>query len=191
MDAELGILLRVAWMAGSEVTDVTALVSLELNPAFDPAQFTPPSGSLIGESLGETLGAGGPVWWAAKTAAGLAAGGTGVWIRYSPFGHGLPAAATTEDAEAEILQDDPAPVLSQAGLPSGPLVSAEVLHLLQESRTGEFSATLHHGTTSVSCCHRCRQWHAGRLRRARPSRRRDNPAAVCLSPGLRPPHRRA
>ena len=90
MDAELGILLRIARMAGRDAPDVTELTSLEVNPDVDPVQFAPPPGSLISESLGEMLGAGGPLWWAGKAAAGLAAGGLGAWIRYSPFGHGQP-----------------------------------------------------------------------------------------------------
>jgi len=36
-----------------------------------------------GEKLREFFGQ--PGWQAAKTAAGLAAGGPGAWVRYSPF----------------------------------------------------------------------------------------------------------
>jgi len=143
VDAELGILLRIAWLADGEMPDVTELVSLELDPVIDPAQFAPPPGSLLGESLGESLGGGGPAWWAVKTAAGLAAGGLGAWIRYSPFSHGQPAGADAEDAEAAMPHDDPAPELSPDGLPSGPQLSDEVLHLLHDGGPGEFAATLH------------------------------------------------
>jgi hypothetical protein len=144
VDAELGILLRLASMAENQAPEVTELVSLELDPVIDPAQFTPPPGSLIGERWGEVLGAGGPVWWAWKTAAGIAAGGLGAWIRYSPFSQRRPAAEGSEDTEAAIPQDDPAPELSPEGLPSGPQVGDEVLHLLHRSGTGEYTATLHH-----------------------------------------------
>ena len=89
VDAELGILLRIARIAGRDAPDVTELTSLEVNPDVDPAQFAPPPGSLISESLGEMLGAV-VRWWAGKAAAGLAAGGLGAWIRYSPFGPGHP-----------------------------------------------------------------------------------------------------
>jgi hypothetical protein len=143
VDAELGILLRIAWMADGEKPDVTELVSLELDPVIDPARFASPPGSLIGESLGESLSAGGPAWWAVKTAAGLAAGSLGAWIRYSPFSHGQPAGADADDPEAAMPHDDPAPELSRDGLPSGPQLSDEVLHLLHDSGTGEFAATLH------------------------------------------------
>jgi hypothetical protein len=142
VDAELGILLRVAWLADGEPPDVTELVSLEFDPVIDPAQFTPPPGSLIGESPGEAFGAGGPVWWAIKTAAGLAAGGLGAWIRYSPAGRSQPAAGAG-DAEAAMPSGDPAPELSPDGLPAGPPVGDEVLQLLYESGIGEFAATLH------------------------------------------------
>jgi hypothetical protein len=37
VDAELGILLRVAWLDGGEPADVTELTSLEINPATDAA----------------------------------------------------------------------------------------------------------------------------------------------------------
>jgi hypothetical protein len=143
VDAELGILLRIAWLADGEMTDVTEMVSLDLDPVTAPAQFTPPPGSLIGESLGEGLSAGGPVWWAVKTAAGLAAGSLGAWIKYSPFRHGSPTGADADDADAAMPHDDPPPELSPDGLPSGPPISDEVLHLLHDSSTGQFAATLH------------------------------------------------
>jgi hypothetical protein len=143
VDAELGILLRIAWLADGEIPDVTELVSLELDPVVDPARFAPPPGSRIGESFGESLGDGGPAWWAVKTAAGLAAGSLGAWIRYSPFTHGPPAGADAEDAEAAMPHDDPPPELSPDGLPAGPQLSDELLHLLHDSDPGEFAATLH------------------------------------------------
>jgi hypothetical protein len=46
VDAELGILLSLAWLADGQAADVTALVSLELDPVTDPALFSPPAGSL-------------------------------------------------------------------------------------------------------------------------------------------------
>jgi hypothetical protein len=155
VDAELGILLRLAWLIDDEpaVTEaaddddddeptVTEFVRLDLHPVIDPAQFAPPPGSQIGRSLGESLSGGGAAGWAWRTAGGLAAGGLGALIKYSPHRHGQPAAGRA-DAEAAIPAADPAPELSPDGLPSGPPVSAEVLHLLQESGTGEFAATLH------------------------------------------------
>jgi len=142
VDAELGILLRVAWMPDAAAA-ATELVSLDLSPVADPAQFVAPPGSLIGESLGESLGAAGPGWWVAKTAAGIAAGGLGALIRYSPSGRGQPAGGLAEDAEGEMPHDDLAPELSEHGLPAGPQVTDEVLRFLHDSGTGELAATLH------------------------------------------------
>jgi hypothetical protein len=143
VDAELGILLRVECMPDGEAAEVTEVVSLELSPVADPAQFLPPPGSLLGESLGESLRAAGPAWRAAKTAAGLAAGSLGAWIKYSPSSRGQPAQGQADGAEAEVPHDDPAPDLSSAGLPAGPQVSDQILRLLHDSGTSEFAATLH------------------------------------------------
>jgi hypothetical protein len=52
VDAELGILLRVAQAAGGAEPEVTELVSADFDPVIDPARFR-------------------PVWWAAS------AGGSG------------------------------------------------------------------------------------------------------------------
>jgi hypothetical protein len=156
VDAELGILLRLAWLIDDEppVTEaaddddddyeptVTEFVSLDLHPAIDPAQFTPPPDSQIGKGLGESLSGGGAAGWALRTAGGLAAGGLGALIKYTPH-RDTPYAAGREDAEGTFPPADPAPELSPDGQPSGPPVSAEVLHLLQESGTGEFAAMLH------------------------------------------------
>jgi hypothetical protein len=46
VDAELGILLRIAWLADGEMPDVTELVSLELDPVIDPARFAAPPACL-------------------------------------------------------------------------------------------------------------------------------------------------
>ena len=148
VDAELGIVLRLTWTTsagppGSDPSgpaEVLELVSLELSPVIDPAQFAPPPGSLIAESLRESLGGGGLAWQAVKTAGGLAAGGLGAWIRYSPFGHRRPG---TSDMTAGIPADGPAPELSADGRPSGPPVSADVLHLLHAGGPAGFAATLH------------------------------------------------
>ena len=144
VDAELGILLRLARTDGTEEdggaghgsagdsgerSGVIELVSLDLSPVIDPAQFAPPPGCLIGESLGESLGGGGLPGQTVKTIAGLAAGALGAWIRYSPSGHRQPPDIT----EAAIPPEDPAPEPSPDGWPSGPQVSDEILHLLHGS----------------------------------------------------------
>jgi hypothetical protein len=59
------------------------------------------------------------------------------------LGHGQPADADADDAEAAMPHDDPAPELSPDGLPAGPQLSDEVLHLLHDGGPGEIAATLH------------------------------------------------
>jgi hypothetical protein len=143
VDAELGILLRVAWLPpGDEPPDVTELVSLEVDPVVDRTRFAPPPGSIVAESWSEALAAGGPVWAAAKATAGLAAGGLGALIKYWP--HRQDRSGTdAQNAEAAMPQDDPAPEMSPDGRPAGPEVSDEVLQLLHDSGGVAFEATLH------------------------------------------------
>ncbi len=142
MDAESGILLRVAGLAKAE-PEVTELVSADFDPVIDPAQFAPPPGSRIAEGFSESLAALGPAWWAAKTAAGLAAGALGVWVRYSPFRDRSHPAAGGLDPGAAIPCDEAAPELSWEGIPSGPPAPDEVLHLLHAGGLDAFAATLH------------------------------------------------
>ena len=163
VDAELGILLRLAWDAGEVVPggkgaggeppdgeaaevieglQVRELISLVLEPVIDPALFAPPPGSRVGESFGESLSGFGPAGKVLKTAGGLIAGGLGAWIRHSSSQSGAPAAGA-EDAATAIPADDPAPELSPDGQPSGPAVRDEVLHLLQKSGAASFTATVH------------------------------------------------
>ena len=145
VDAELGILLRAAWLADDAEPEVTELVSLEIDPVIEPALFAPPPGSLIAESMGDALRAGGHSWTLLKTVAGVAAGGLGATIRYAP-----PSQQRTADQDGEfadaISPDGPAPDRSADGRPAGPTVSAEVLALLHDSVPGGFAATVHHWT---------------------------------------------
>ena len=195
VDAELGIVLRLSWTTsagppGSEPSgpaEVLELVSLELSPVIDPAQFAPPPGSLIAESLRESLGGGGLAWQAVKTAGGLAAGGLGAWIRYSPSGHRRPG---TSDMAAGIPADGPAPELSADGRPSGPPVSADVLHLLHAGRPGRVRGHAapigglrgHAGADPGGCPP---VW----LRRPRPAGRHHRRTTLGIPAGLGPAHR--
>ena len=170
VDAELGILLRLARISGggadgggaddsgaddsgkgdsgaddseadgSATPEVIELLSLDLSPLIDPDQFLPPPGSVIGERLGESFSGGGLAWQAVKTTAGLAAGGLGAWIRYSPFGQGHSPDTLTE---AAIPHDDPAPELPPDGGPAAPQISDEILRLLHGSGAARFSAALY------------------------------------------------
>jgi hypothetical protein len=143
VDAELGILLRIAEPRGSGETRVTELVTVDFDPVIDPDLFRPPPGSRIAEGIGEALGGSiGPAWWAVKTAGGLAAGALATWIRYSPFRRPQPPDDGI-DLEAAVPPDDPPPELSADGVPAGPPVSDELLHLLHTGGCYEFAATLH------------------------------------------------
>src|SRR5579863_3112568 len=166
VDAELGILLRVAWLPGEpaadepaadEQPDVTELVSLDLDPAADPGQFAPPPGSTVTEGAGtegagtegagtertgESAAAAGPWSVARKTAADLAAEGLVAGIRHWPFGRDR-TGTEQEDPEAAMPLDGPAPEVAPDGRLAGPGVSDEVLRLLYDSGTAAFTGTLH------------------------------------------------
>jgi hypothetical protein len=145
VDAELGILLRVAWLADGAEPEVTELASLDLDPVIDPALFMPPPGSLIAEGTADALSAGGASWTVLKTVAGVAAGGLGAWIRYVPSTQKR-TAEHADDNEAPISSDGPAPERSPDGQPVGPPVDGQVLQLLHDSTTSEFTATVHEWT---------------------------------------------
>ena len=90
VDAELGILLRGAWLADGAEPEVTELITLDLDPVIDPALFMPPPGSLIAESTAEALGAGGAGWplsWPLIFPAAVAVvdAGTGIALRLTSY----------------------------------------------------------------------------------------------------------
>ena len=140
VDAELGILLHRQEMFDGQIVSLTQLTSLTLDPpqAADDARFRAPPGSIMGESLGESMREffDRPGWRAAKTATGLAASGLGAWVRYSPSHRWR--TATGPDPEPGMPLDEPEP-------PDPSPVSDEVLHLLYRSgsKTPELTATLH------------------------------------------------
>lgn len=140
VDAELGILLRVE-EPGAE-PEVTELVSADFDPVIDPARFAPPPGSRMAWSLGEAGRSGGPAWQVAKTAAGLAAGGLGAWIRIAS-GTRTARPADGPAVEASIPDADPAPELSPEGRPAGPPASDQLLALLHAGGPDELTATVH------------------------------------------------
>jgi hypothetical protein len=134
VDAETGILLRLAEPVGC-AEQVTELVRVDFAPVIDQAAFQPPPGSRVAESLSEALN---PVLRAGVTAAGLAAGALGAWMRYSPFRHQRPAPAGDGAAERLIPRDE-APPGSTAGGAAGP----ELLDRLYAGGPRQFAATLH------------------------------------------------
>jgi outer membrane lipoprotein-sorting protein len=143
VDAELGILLRYEETFEGQQLNVTELTAIVLDPpeAADPSRFAPPAGSRIGQDLGESLRQtfSGPGWQAAKTAAGLAAGGLGAFIRFAPHVPGQQTPAE-DDLQAAMPPAEPA-VLQTEG---GPPPPDDLLYLLY--RSGEnpaFTATLH------------------------------------------------
>jgi hypothetical protein len=139
VDAELGILLHRQEMFDGQILSLSQLTSLTLNPpeAADDSRFRPPPDSVTPENLGEKVREffDQPGWQAAKTAAGLAAGGLGAWVRVSPF---WPGGAAASDPEPGMPPDEPGP-------PDPSPVSDEVLYLLYRtgSQTPELTATLH------------------------------------------------
>jgi hypothetical protein len=146
VDAELGILLRCEGQRGDDEPDVTSFQELTAGGDFDPERFTAPPGSVTGGGSGSSgwpFGEAGRE--AAKTVAGLAAGGLGAAIRYAPRKRQNPFAQATheDDPEPVMPADDPAPAPAvDGGLAP---VSDDVLHLLYRSGLGEprFTATMH------------------------------------------------
>src|SRR5215469_214920 len=141
VDAELGILLRLAEPGDCREPDVLEMVTADFDPVTDPAMFRAPSGSLRAEGFGEMFGRVGLPWRAAKTAAGLAAGGVGAWIRHGP--HRQDDASRGPDAPA-IPDPDRAPVVWADGRAAGPPVRDDVLMLLRACRSAGFTAIMHH-----------------------------------------------
>ena len=153
VDVELGLLLRCRRRRGTGPAEVNEFRSLTVGgeTGGDPAQFSAPDGSISGFWSDRDGG-----HWrgfareagkeAAKTVAGMAAGGLGAVIRASFTADGDPfARATAEesDPEAAMPQDDPAP--PDRAEDGEAAVTDEVLHLLYRSGTGapRISAALH------------------------------------------------
>jgi hypothetical protein len=148
VDARLGILLRCERRKADRAAEVIEFRSLTVDPAVDPEQFTAPAGSIVGDGYARLFGGSfsGMGWEIAKTTAGLAAGGLGAMIRYSPFGPFGPLRPSRPppgdgDAEAAMPHHDPPP----GDAADGPPVSDEVLHLLYRGGASApaFTATLH------------------------------------------------
>ena len=141
VDAGLGILLRVVEPGVSGEPDVLEMVTADFDPQIDPAIFRAPPGSLRAEGYGAMLGGGGLPWRVAKTAAGLAAGGLGAWIRHGPQRQG--ETPDGPDSAPAIPDPDPAPAVSPDGRAAGAPVADEVLTLLRAGGPGGFTATMH------------------------------------------------
>src|SRR5271165_285652 len=145
VDAELGILLRCEGQRGDGAPDVTSFRTLTVGVEADPERFTAPEGSVGGGGSGPGWPFGGAGRGAAKTVAGLAAGGLGAAIRYAPRKRPDPFAQATHEDDPEPLMpaDDPFPAPAVGGGLAP--VGDEVLYLLYRSGLGvpRFAATMH------------------------------------------------
>jgi hypothetical protein len=140
VDAESGILLRVPELDEDDRPDVREFVRADFSPVIDASRFRPPPGSRIAEGFGDSFsGPLRPVWRAATTVGGLAAGALGAWVRYSPPRH--TAASDSEGIEygKEIPRDEPPPDRTQ----SRPPLSDDLLNLLHAGGPAELQATMH------------------------------------------------
>jgi hypothetical protein len=147
IDAELGIVLRRELRYPDGRVTVTEFLGLEVGGAVDPPVFSADAGSFFGDRPAGQEGSGRPPLEdvgrdALKMVAGLAAGGLGVAIKYTPRRHVDPfAAATAEDPDDAMPDDEPLPAWA-AGQGAGEAaedaceadgrtpVSDEVLNLL-------------------------------------------------------------
>ena len=143
VDAELGILLSCETRKGDDAPELTEFVSLTIDPDTDAAAFIAPPGSVTSAPFDDRP----PFSWdAAKTAVGVAAGGLGAVIKYSPFGRErvdpFERATSEDDPEPEMPLDDPLP--GEATAAAAP-VSDEVLELLYRAGgvVPELTCTLH------------------------------------------------
>jgi hypothetical protein len=143
VDTEAGILLRHAEIVDGGTVNLTELENVIFDPATaaDDAQFLPPGGWDAVQQKAEPEshgGPSGPVWDAAKVAAGLAVSGLGGILK-KRSNVNVFEQATREEPEAGMPADEPAPEDRSA-------VSDEVLHLLYRSENlwaSGLSVTLH------------------------------------------------
>src|SRR3984885_5358903 len=130
VDAETGILLRREETFQGQVLALFELttVTMSSQEADDPAQFAAPAGSRPVRDPEDAPGPSGLGWQVYASAAGLAAGGLGAWLRLAPHlpGH-RPA------AEASFLAAMPSPEPGPLDPGDGPLPSDDLLGLLYRS----------------------------------------------------------
>ncbi len=143
IDAELGIVLRRELRYPDGSVKVTEFAGLEVGGAVDPTAFSPAAGSFSGDGSTAAEESERPPLEKAglealKMVGGLAAGGLGAAIKYTPRRHSDPfAAATAEHPDDAMPDDEPLPgwALGQAADEAGEAegrtpVSDEVLNLL-------------------------------------------------------------
>jgi hypothetical protein len=115
IDAELGIALRRELRYPDGQVKVTEFLGLEVGGAVDPSVFGAAPGSFFGDGSAGQDGSERPPLEevgreALKMVAGLAAGGLGAAIKFTPRRHADPfAAATAEDPDDAMPDDEPLP----------------------------------------------------------------------------------
>ena len=112
IDRELGIVLRRELGYPDGTAKVTEFLDLEVGGAVDPSVFSADAGSFFGDRSGRSGRRPGDDLGleALKLVGGLAAGGLGAAIKYSPKRHVDPfAAATSEDPDDVMPDDEPLP----------------------------------------------------------------------------------
>jgi hypothetical protein len=155
IDLELGILLRCkqtfdTGARGKQRHDVREFRHLEVDAVVDEAMFAPPAGSRVSKAKGTgrlpatnflgipEAGPFGMPLAPVKTVAGLAAGGLGAAIRYTPVSRLFQAG----DGTGEPMPDDDPPPGASA---DGATASDDLLYLLYRSGDGipRFNGTSH------------------------------------------------
>ena len=140
VDAESGILLRVHELDEDDRPEVREFVRADFSPVIDPSRFRPPPGSRIAEGVGDAFsGPLRPVWRAAATVGGLAAGALGAWVRYSPSRDTAASDSDGIEYREKIPRDERPPDRTQ----TGSSVSDDLLNLLHAGGPIELQATLH------------------------------------------------
>jgi hypothetical protein len=111
VDAELGIVLRRELRYPDGRVEVIEFLGLEVGGAVDPSVFSPAAGSFFGDgSAGPRRPVDDVGLDALKMVGGLAAGGLGAAIKYTPKRKVDPfAAATAENPDDLMPDDDPLP----------------------------------------------------------------------------------
>ena len=130
VDAETGILLRRQETFEGQLLTLFELATVTMSPpeADDPVRFAPPAGSRPVRDPEDAPGRSGLGWQVAASAAGLAAGGLGAWLRLAPHLPGRRPAG-----QASFLAAMPSPEPGPLDPGDGPLPSDGLLGLLYRS----------------------------------------------------------
>jgi hypothetical protein len=106
VDAELGIVLRRELRYPDGRVEATEFLRLEVGDGVDPSVFSPAAGSFPGGGPGSHRPVNDVGQEALKLVAGLAAGGLGAAIKYTPKRQVDPFAAATAENPDDVMPDD-------------------------------------------------------------------------------------